>query len=224
VNAKWIGEATMNVKEGTRRLALLVGVLGAAFGCFASYVVLRDAMGARARYKAFERLEKSNVVQQERKSVQEEHESFFRSWVGPWDEYREAPDDTVTTWKSFSPERREELLAKMTPEQKHKLRAVIEQQTQRDEQDPYAEFQKPAESAKRISKVNEGGIKAIHWTKDLGVESLDTEDGMTLYPTPAPTPWPYLLAVIFPVFGFVIPWASARALTWVGVGFFEKSK
>jgi hypothetical protein len=68
----------MNFKEGMRRVALLVGVLGIILGCFFSYAVLRDAREARARYKAFDLLEKSDVVKQERRSVQEEHESFFR--------------------------------------------------------------------------------------------------------------------------------------------------
>lgn len=76
-------ELDMNFHEGMRRLALLLGVLGATFACFASYTVLRDALGARARCKAFELLETSDVVQQERKSVQDEHESFFRPWVDP---------------------------------------------------------------------------------------------------------------------------------------------
>ena len=55
-------------KEGMRRLALLVGALGATLGCFASYVDLRDATIARARHKAFALLEISDVVQQERNS------------------------------------------------------------------------------------------------------------------------------------------------------------
>jgi hypothetical protein len=208
----------MNVKEGMRRLALLIGVLGTALGCFSSYVVLRDALGSRARYKAFALLGTSDVVQRERKKVQEERESFFRPWADPWDEYREAPKDIAITWKSFSPERREDLLAKMTPEQKLKLRTVIDQQTQQGQQDPYAEIAMP------VSNVNESGIKTIVRKKDYGIYSIETEDGATLYSTPAPTLWPYLLAALSPVLGFVVPWASIRALAWVGVGFFERSK
>lgn len=70
----------MNAREGMRRLALLIGVLGAAIGCFASYIVSRDVYKARSRYQAFERLGNSDVVQQERKAFQEQHESFFRPW------------------------------------------------------------------------------------------------------------------------------------------------
>ena len=130
----------------------------------------------------------------------------------------EAPKDIVTTWNSFSPERREELLAKMTPEQKQKLRTVIEQQTKQGEHDPFADIAMP------VSTVNKGSIKTIVWKKDYGVYSIETEDGATLYATPAPTLWPYLWAAVFPVLGFAIPWAAVRALAWAGVGFFEKSK
>ncbi len=210
----------MNVREGMRRLALLVGVLGAAFGCFGSYVVSRDALAARERNRAFELLATSDVVQQERKSLQEEHESWFRPWVDGWEDYQRVPTpprDIVAAWKSFSPEHREELLAKMTPEQKHKLRTVIEDQTQQGEQDPYAGIAMPS------SKVNKEGIRTIFWKKDYGVYSIETEDGATLYETPAPTRWPFFLAAILPVLGFVIPWASVRGLAWVGVGFFENS-
>jgi hypothetical protein len=74
------------------------------------------------------------------------------------------------------------------------------------------------------STVNKGGIKTIHWTSaEYGVASIEPEDGSTLDPTPAPTLWRYLLALL-PVFGFVVPWGSVRALAWVGVGFFEKSE
>lgn len=56
----------MNVKEGTRQLALLFGVIGAIAGGVASYATLSDAMEARAHYKAFERLATSDAVEQER--------------------------------------------------------------------------------------------------------------------------------------------------------------
>jgi len=192
-------------------------MLGAVFGCFVSYAVLRDALAARARHKMFELLEASDVVQQERKSAQEKEESFFRPWEGPWDQYREAPKDTAAIWKTLGFERREELLSKMTPEQKRKLRTVIEEQAQQSEQDPYAEIAMP------ISTVNRGGLKTIVWNKDYTVYSIETEDGATLYPTPKPKPWPYLLAVALPLLGFAVPWGSVLAISWVASGFLEKS-
>lgn len=57
----------MNLKEGKRRLALLLGVVGAIFGGFASYAELQSVLGQRARHVRFEQLANSDVVQQERK-------------------------------------------------------------------------------------------------------------------------------------------------------------
>jgi hypothetical protein len=189
----------MNVKEGMRRLALLVGVLGATLGCFASYVVLRDALAARARHKAFELLATSDVVQELRKMATVDYGAFVKK-------YRWQVDyDALAKKYGGQP----------VPPKGGK------QQIDFSKYDP-----EPWEpDATPISfGVNKGGIKTIHWTKDLGVESIETEDGATLYPTPAPTRWRYLLAAIFPLLGFAVPWGSVRALAWVGVGFLERSK
>jgi hypothetical protein len=67
--------------------------------------------------------------------------------------------------------------------------------------------------------VDKSGIKAIRFAENYGVESIETEDGQTLYPTPAPAAWEYLLVAIFPVLGFLIPWGAIRAIGWVGAGF-----
>ncbi len=60
----------MNLKEGTRRLALLLGVVGAILGGFASYLELQTVLNQRARHNKFEQLANSGVVQQERKRLQ----------------------------------------------------------------------------------------------------------------------------------------------------------
>jgi hypothetical protein len=219
----------MNFKEGMRRLALLLGVLGATLGCFASYMVLRDGMAARARYKTFELSATSDVIQQER-----------NSWTLT---LRYAPDKAIETFRKLPENQQRDVFGRLTQEERADLAAKLKCEPlpsgspstaatmeNLSHVDPYAEYQHAkddpyactAELDPPRSTVNKGGIKTIHWTKDLGVESIETEDGATLYPTPRPTLWPYLLAVIFPVFGFVIPWGLVCTLAWVGVGFFEK--
>jgi hypothetical protein len=71
------------------------------------------------------------------------------------------------------------------------------------------------------SEVNVGEIKTITWTmgKDYGVESIVTKNGQTIYPTPSPAAWTYLLIALFPVLGFFIPWCTIRAVGWAGAGF-----
>ncbi len=57
----------MNLKEGTRRLAMLLGVVGAILGGVVSYMELQTVLSQRERHNKFERLANSEVVQDERK-------------------------------------------------------------------------------------------------------------------------------------------------------------
>ena len=56
----------MNLKEGTRRFALLLGAAGAILGGFASYMELQTVLSQRARHNRFEKLANSDVVKQAR--------------------------------------------------------------------------------------------------------------------------------------------------------------
>ena len=149
----------MNLKEGTRRLALLLGVAGAIFGGFVSYLELQTVLEQRARHNRFEHLAASDVVQQEREKL----------------------NPSLPDWQRFDYE------------------------------------------LSTYSEPNRGGIKTIAWGKDFGVRYLETEDGQTLYLTPAPSAWLYLLVALFPVLGFFIPWGALRAIGWVGAGFVKTS-
>jgi hypothetical protein len=152
----------MNLREGTRRLALLLGAAGAIVGGFASYTFLQDIQSQRARHDRFEIQAGSDVIQRLRK------------------EHRESKDPFEANVKTVMP--------------------------------------------------GCCGIKEIAWDTEhvwndaSGIYSIETDSGQTLYPTPAPSAWLYLLTALFPVAGFVIPWGAVRAIGWVGAGFFHPSK
>jgi hypothetical protein len=59
----------LNLREGTRRLALLLGVSGAIICGVASYLELQDIQSQRACYNRFEQLAASDVVKQERNNL-----------------------------------------------------------------------------------------------------------------------------------------------------------
>ena len=170
----------MNLREGTRRLALLLGVVGAIFGGFISYSLLRETMRQRADHQRFEQLANSDLVKEARQ------------------------------WITLAPVQREKALALMTPEHRSKLATVL----------GFNGTPTPSD----IGEIDEGGIKTIRWTKDHRVESLETQDGQTLYPSPAPGAWSYFLAAILPIFGFFIPWGVVRAIGWVTAGFVASPK
>ncbi len=75
----------MNLREGTRRLALLLGVVGTILGTFASYVELQTVLNQRARHNRFEQLANSSVAEQARKNC---FESSAPSEHQPWEKYQ----------------------------------------------------------------------------------------------------------------------------------------
>jgi hypothetical protein len=151
----------LNFTEGTRRLALLLGVFGAILGGFVSHVELQTTLEQRARHTRFEQLGGSDVVQQERKCRLDGILSAFSD--NPADsKVKDPKTGVVIDWSEAQP-----LFPKA----------------------PY-------------SDPNRGGIKEIVWTKDFGVKYFESEDGQTLYPTPAPSAWEYLLIALFPSLDF----------------------
>jgi hypothetical protein len=60
----------MNLREGTRRLALLLGAVGAIVGGFASYSELQSIKEQRASHIKFEQLASSPVSRQARESLE----------------------------------------------------------------------------------------------------------------------------------------------------------
>lgn len=152
----------MNLREGTRRLALLLGLAGAIVGGFASYLESQDVRSQRTRHDNFQRLSALDLVQQLRSDHQKNTNSSEAS----------------------------------------------------------------------VKTVMPGccGIKEVVWDSEhiwndgSGIYSIETDDGRTLYPTPAPTVWSYLLIGLFPILGFFIPWTTIRAIGWVGAGFVQSAK
>jgi hypothetical protein len=192
------GDTTMNLREGTRRLALLLGVVGAILGGVASYLELQSIFEQEAHHDRFEELENSDVVQFVRKNIQEAESA------DPFADIAEPATDADKTSRSLKSR-----LSQVPPPAKFDLsRARVCPIDTGDASGCWTD-------------VNKGGVKTIHWAKgkELVVESIETEDGRRNYPTPQPSRWHYLFAAILPLLGFILPWGLIRAITWVVSGF-----
>lgn len=177
----------MNLREGTRRLALAVGVVGAILCGVLSYALLQSDLSERVDHRKFEKLANSAVALHARK------ECFGPSEDAPWEKYRTMPANPRTP-------------PKMLPKDFFNSPHCY---TPNDDQ---------SEIDYTPSKSNGAGIKTLHF-ENRELESIDMEAGQTLYPTPAPGAWSYLLIVILPVLGFFIPWCAIRAIGWVVAGY-----
>lgn len=214
----------MNLMEGTRRLALLVGVAGAIFGGVASYLELQTVLERRASHNRFEKLVNSDVVKQERKCRLLGYASGCSQITLPQDL---TPDQAIQTLRGLPEDRQRAILALLSPEVKQRILAKLQTDTPPPQKfNPNAAYTaapkytiENADGTPLASEINKGGISTIHWAKDYSVESIESEPNLYLYPTQAPSAWTYLLIALFPILGFFIPWGAVRAIGWVGAGF-----
>ena len=237
-----------------RRLALLLGVVGAILGGYASYAVLESVMEQRKSHSRFEQLATSDVVQQERKNLRAQPSDWQ---TVPDDNSAKVAQKTYLDPKTGEPilvdpktgERfyidpktgeRIDLSAGLVPKKSGQIDydAIAKkyggEPAQKPEHGPWEKYAQPANSSHITewdaqgnpisSQLNQSDIETIHWTKDLQVGSIETDNGQTLYPTPAPEWRMFLLIAIFPVLGFFIPWGVVRAIVWVGAGFAEPGR
>jgi hypothetical protein len=192
----------MNLREGTRRLALLLGVVGAICGGVASYFELQTVLTQWEQHNKFVQLSSSDTVRQERKKCQASGSPLLNPAMGEPIHGRAKLSD---------------------------VQPIPSNQSAQQIHGPWEKYAQPASSGHIAeydaqgnpisSQPDQGEIKTIHWTKDFRVESMETEDGQTLYPTKTPAAYLYILIALFPILGFLIPWGSIHAIRWVGIGF-----
>lgn len=223
----------MNLREGTRRLALLSGVVGAILGGFASYLELRNTLDQRERHNEFEQLVNSDVVKQQQNSwpltLRYKPEKAIEAFLNLTESQRKA------VFYQLDQGEENDLVAKLKcephPPSSPAIAMVIDKLLEVPnhpefkldvKDDPYACLAETGDPPS--STVNSNGIETIHWTKGLEVDFLDMADGQTLYGDPAPKRWLYPLFALFPVIGFVIPWGVVHIIGWVGIGFVESSE
>ena len=226
----------MNVKEGTRRLALLLGAIGAILGGFASYLEWQSILNQRERHNKFEQLAASDVVKSER-----------NAWPLV---LRYVPQKAIEALRKLPESQQRDVLYTLTPEERADLLAKLKCASSRwgvdstatiqgnlsqvnrppslpkgytldtpapAKDDPYACSAETGDPPN--STINRNGIETIHWTRALEVDFFDMVDGQTLYAVPAPNRLLYLFAAILPLLGFILPWGLIRAVGWVGSGF-----
>lgn len=202
----------MNLREGTRRLALLLGAAGAIFGGFLSHLELQSLIRQRAEHRQFERLENSQGVQKVRNRLIGTIATAAKTGI---EVPPNLPPATVDAFIAAPEPRQREALDKMSVPAKEALLAALKKR----KADGLLKKRGSVES-----EVHNGGIGTITWSAYYRIASITTEDGQTLFPTPAPAAWSYVLIAIFPLLGFIIPWGVIGAVAWAAAGFVQPVK
>ena len=83
-------------------------------------------------------------------------------------------------------------------------------------------FQPPA-SQNVVVKVNLGGIKEVYADEVGMIAEIDLTTGELIPRTEPPAQLKvYLLPLMYPLIGFLLPWGGISLLAWVGTGFVER--
>jgi len=92
------------------------------------------------------------------------------------------------------------------------------------ERELQAEYPSKVESNHCWLLIYRGGIRSVYRGPNGDFQAIEKDDGTVIYPGSNPPHRAYLLALVPPALGFLLPWGSLAVLTWIGTGFFQSPK
>ncbi len=229
----------MNLKEGTRRLGIVLGILGGVLGTFVAYQNGVDLWHTHVAHKRFESLLGSptmlNVVKTET-LLQESlstaaltPDAFMAQQKPPAEQqYSDLPKGAKIVFdpKSTSPPLFDMSKAKPIPP------AILPADFNKWDPpkavaaDEFDQYKRPPPQKLRagespVVQVNRDGIQEVTFNA-TGVSAIQLSTGESVLKTEPPALWAFAVLFLYPVIGFLAPWGSLRVLTWVGAGFIPK--
>jgi hypothetical protein len=230
----------MNMREGMRRLGILLGVLGGMIGALAAYSTARELWSASQAHKRFESLMASRTMQELASAAKDQ----WRTRNAPEPPIPPSPPGfkPETHWGSLmaTPAQvlQDPMFQGLPLEERRKVLLRVDPsfgELARDQQDkvlswkpdkklgpppdtlPPDFFDKPV---RYLVAVNAGGIRDATVDQTGTVTSIRLVTGESVQRIP-PASWrAWFSLLIYPLLGFLMPWGAIRALTWVGAGFF----
>jgi hypothetical protein len=232
----------MNVREGTRRLGIVLGLWGAMLG---GYLARSYARAVWHNYRASSRLTSliaSPTLQRVAKAIREYENGPFATY--PWMNHRfnqqsgklDPPPGYQADIKGLLADSRFQdldiagqraVLGKIDSRfsglsdsdfQSFKQRmAPIAVETHAIDSRKLGDTPDKGGGIKVL--VNAGGIKEVLAGKD-GISQIHLSTGEAVRRTEAPRPMAYLRLLLYPLLGFLLPFVAVHMLAWVASGFF----
>jgi hypothetical protein len=233
------GETGMNIREGMRRLGILIGAAGGILGGFFASTDAQTVWSAFRANRKFESLMATPTMQ---KVIADPFARF-----GGWPTASENPNakdkqaaSAPTDPDQFMAQRRAARVKSLPPPPPgYKLDPP--HRPDGASTPPSAESGQASESpddwqsvfegdgtggiylleAHPLLKGNPDGIAKIQFDDGQRVTSIELSTGESAHRTDAPKASACLMLFAYPVLGFLLPWGGVRVLTWAGSGFFE---
>lgn len=194
----------MNVREGMRRLGILLGACGAILGGCLAYSDARTTWGSYAAHRKFESLMASPIMQKVAKAARD----YLRPNI--YGDFRVVKSQVLT----YSDGTIWENVAEVSPSPPDFDQWKAEQQ-RLDEL--------KVAGAIPVS-VYLDGIKQVTVDKAGVVVSIELSKGESVQSVEPPAMKAYAVPLLYPILGFLLPWGGIRLLVWVGSGFFGENR
>jgi hypothetical protein len=215
----------MTVMEAMRRLGILLGACGAILGGLVAY---RDAKAVWTSYAASRRFESLMASPTMRKVAQAALDYERKYWKDPWAKYRSPGMLTYQDGAIWADVPSPSLERAGHTEIEIRRTTPVEPPTRRRESRDIWIWDQAADSfvpdhPVPIS-VNLEGIREVAAEKTGVISSIELATGESVQRTVAPRVTAYFRLLLYPLFGFMLPWATFRALAWVARGLLVRNR
>jgi hypothetical protein len=189
----------MNVREGMRRLGIVLGVLGSAVGILSGFESAQNLWNAHITHQRFESLMASPTMLSIAKDIK---------WFDTEDSKKA---DQLTADPDF--------LKLSDDEQKYILGRVKRQGAA----SPTTGGTAPSDERHVMDVlVNLDGVKEVIVDKSGQISSVILQTGESIPRTEQPTLMAFMSLILYPVGGFLAPWGTIRVLAWLASGFLSR--
>jgi hypothetical protein len=193
-----MGGKFMNVREGMRRLGIVLGVVGCAIGILFGYESARQLWDVHTAHQRFESLMASPTMLSLAKQVR---------WFST--ENRKKAGELAAD---------PEFLKLSDDEQKYILGLAKDQGFS-----PTLTGAAPSDENHIIDvQVNLEGVKKVNVDKFGRISLIELSTGESIPRTEPPTLMAFVGLLLYPISGFLAPWGAIRVLVWLGAGFLSK--
>ena len=195
----------MNIREGMRRIGILLGVSGGLLGGSLAYSEAQNLWTTRAAHKKFEFLMTTPTMQKVAKDMKIDYDALAKQAraISSLPSAPVAPGDFMEMQRkgtqTFVPPRIDEWEGPAIKDDENGGRHLL--------------------PANPLLRGNRDGINTVNVDPARMVSSIELSTGELITRTEAPHLSAYLLLLLYPVLGFLLPWGGIRILTWVGIGF-----
>jgi len=218
----------MNLREGMRRVGMVLGLIGFCVGCFGAYdyvnPLLRQTAAAREYQTQHELPPGAKVVRIPETQPKSAEPAEPAEQVPDFDSYVPKKQQPSTLPPDFFDRRKPSVPKTLPPD-------FFDNAGSGDNPAKRLMDSVDAKKPKTNPWDNDPIVTSNPWDNDpIVTRQWDEQENLITgapQDTPAAPPpvalWQYLPALAFPLLGFFLPWGAIKALTWIGTGFVTSS-